>query len=67
LSFCANCSADTLEVSGIGITTSIALGYEITRDITPGEAIVIDRQGNIFTQQCASASKYSPCIFEFVY
>ncbi|CAC9458551.1 amidophosphoribosyltransferase [bacterium endosymbiont of Bathymodiolus sp. 5 South] len=44
-----------------------ALGYEITRDITPGEAIVIDRQGNIFTQQCASASKYSPCIFEFVY
>jgi phosphoribosylpyrophosphate synthetase len=23
LSFCANCSADTLEVSGIGITTSI--------------------------------------------
>ncbi len=44
-----------------------ALGYEITRDIAPGEAIVIDRQGNIFTQQCSSASKYSPCIFEFVY
>jgi amidophosphoribosyltransferase len=44
-----------------------ALGYEITRDIAPGEAIVIDRQGNIFTQQCSIASKYSPCIFEFVY
>ncbi len=44
-----------------------ALGYEITRDIAPGEAIVIDRQGNIFTQQCSSTSKYSPCIFEFVY
>lgn len=44
-----------------------ALGYEITRDIAPGEAIVIDRQGNIFTQQCSSVSKYSPCIFEFVY
>ncbi len=44
-----------------------ALGYEITRDITPGEAIVIDKQGNIFTQQCSSINKYSPCIFEFVY
>ncbi|CAC9519459.1 Amidophosphoribosyltransferase (EC 2.4.2.14) [uncultured Gammaproteobacteria bacterium] len=44
-----------------------ALGYKITRDIAPGEAIVINRQGNIFTQQCSSVSKYSPCIFEFVY
>jgi amidophosphoribosyltransferase len=44
-----------------------ALGYEITRDIKPGEAVVIDRKGNVFTQQCADNSKYSPCIFEFVY
>lgn len=44
-----------------------ALGYEITRDIQPGEAVVIDRKGNIYTQQCAQNPKYSPCIFEFVY
>lgn len=44
-----------------------ALGYEITRDIQPGEAVVIDRKGNIYTQQCAKNPKYSPCIFEFVY
>ena len=44
-----------------------ALGYEITRDVAPGEAVVIDREGNIFTQQCAPNTKYSPCIFEFVY
>ncbi len=44
-----------------------ALGYEITRDIKPGEGVVIDREGNVFTQQCADNAKYSPCIFEFVY
>lgn len=44
-----------------------ALGYEITQDIKPGEAIVVDREGNIFVQQCAEKPKYSPCIFEFVY
>ena len=44
-----------------------ALGYEITQDIKPGEAVVVDREGNIFIQQCAENPKYSPCIFEFVY
>ena len=44
-----------------------ALGYEITQDVKPGEAVVIDRKGNIFVQQCAEQPKYSPCIFEFVY
>jgi amidophosphoribosyltransferase len=44
-----------------------ALGYEITQDIKPGEAVVIDRKGSIFIQQCAEQPKYSPCIFEFVY
>ncbi len=44
-----------------------ALGYEIDRDVAPGEAVVIDRNGNIFTQQCAQNPSYSPCIFEFVY
>lgn len=44
-----------------------ALGYEVTRDIAPGEGIVIDRKGNVFTRQCSDSIKYSPCIFEFVY
>ncbi len=44
-----------------------ALGYKIVRDIKPGEAIVIDRQGNVHTQQCSDSMQYSPCIFEFVY
>ncbi|WXU00464.1 MAG: Amidophosphoribosyltransferase [Catillopecten margaritatus gill symbiont] len=44
-----------------------ALGYEVSRDIAPGEGIVIDRKGNVFTQQCSNNAQYSPCIFEFVY
>ncbi len=44
-----------------------ALGYKVTRDVKPGEAIVIDRNGNIHSKQCAEKPSYSPCIFEFVY
>jgi len=44
-----------------------ALGYKITRDVGPGEAVVIDRKGNIHFKQCADSSELSPCIFEFVY
>ena len=44
-----------------------ALGYKITRDVKPGEAIVIDRKGSVHSQQCSDSSTLSPCIFEFVY
>ena len=44
-----------------------ALGYKITRDVIPGEAVVIDRKGNVHSQQCSDSSTLSPCIFEFVY
>ena len=44
-----------------------ALGYKITRDVKPGETIVIDRTGNVHSQQCSDSSTLSPCIFEFVY
>ena len=44
-----------------------ALGFKVERDIEPGEAIFIDMDGNLFSQQCATASRYRPCIFEYVY
>jgi amidophosphoribosyltransferase len=44
-----------------------ALGFKVERDIEPGEAIFIDMDGNLFSQQCAAASRYRPCIFEYVY
>ncbi|OUR67700.1 amidophosphoribosyltransferase [Bermanella sp. 47_1433_sub80_T6] len=44
-----------------------ALGYELIRDIEPGEAVFIDVDGNLHTQQCAENPKLTPCIFEHVY
>jgi amidophosphoribosyltransferase len=44
-----------------------SLGFEVIRDIAPGEAVFIDVNGNLFTKQCASKHQLSPCIFEYVY
>ncbi len=49
---------------------SVALvtqGYQLIRDIEPGEAIYITNGGHVHTQQCAENPKYNPCIFEYVY
>ena len=43
------------------------LGYEPVRDLEPGEAIFINRHGEIFSKQCAKQTQLSPCIFEYVY
>lgn len=43
------------------------LGYKLIRDIHPGEAVYLDVDGNMFTQQCAEKTQLSPCIFEHVY
>ena len=37
------------------------------RNIAPGEAVFVDLQGAIHTQQCADHAQLNPCIFEFVY
>ncbi len=44
-----------------------ALGYELVRDIAPGEAIFIDEDGHFYSQQCAPNPTLNPCIFEYVY
>lgn len=49
---------------------SVALegtGHLLERDIAPGEAVYVDLQGQVHTQQCAANPKRMPCIFEFVY
>lgn len=43
------------------------LGFELVRDIAPGEAIFIDLDDNFYAQQCAENPKLKPCIFEHVY
>ncbi len=44
-----------------------ALGFELMRDLEPGEAVVIDTDAGIHTRQCAENPVHSPCIFEYVY
>lgn len=44
-----------------------AAGYTLVRDIAPGEAVYIETDGTLYTQQCARAPKLLPCIFEHVY
>ncbi|CAG0910756.1 unnamed protein product, partial [Cyprideis torosa] len=44
-----------------------ALGYDLVGDLAPGEAIFIDNDRNLHTQQCAESPRLVPCIFEHVY
>jgi len=44
-----------------------AQGFELVRDINPGEAIFIDVHGELHIRQCAKNPILSPCIFEYVY
>ncbi len=44
-----------------------ALGFELDRDILPGEAVFIDKAGEVHSREPADEKPYSPCIFEFVY
>ena len=44
-----------------------ALGFEVVRDINPGEAVFVDLDYNLHTKQCTDKIKHTPCIFEYVY
>src|SRR3954471_13164836 len=44
-----------------------ALGFRLLRDIAPGEAVFIDEDGGLHSQQCAPHASLNPCIFEYVY
>ncbi len=49
---------------------SVALlsqGFDLIKDIQPGEAVYISLNGDIHTAQCATNAQCSPCIFEYVY
>lgn len=43
------------------------LGFELIRDIAPGEAVYITKNGQLHTRQCAENPVHAPCLFEFVY
>ena len=43
------------------------LGFDLVRDIEPGEAIFIEESGRLHTRQCSEIADHCPCIFEYVY
>ncbi len=43
------------------------LGFERVRDLAPGEALVITNDGQLHSEICATETRMSPCIFEYVY
>ncbi|KQO61476.1 amidophosphoribosyltransferase [Curtobacterium sp. Leaf261] len=42
-------------------------GYDIVRDIAPGEAVFITLDGQLVSRQCARNPRLIPCSFEYVY
>ena len=44
-----------------------ALGFDLVRDVRPGEAVFIDHQGRLYTDPCGGPASYTPCLFEYVY
>ncbi len=44
-----------------------ALGFELVRDIHPGEAVYIEKDGTLHSKQCGPVKSYTPCVFEYVY
>ena len=42
-------------------------GYEVVRDVEPGEAILISPDGTMSSRQCAGNPELVPCAFEYIY
>jgi amidophosphoribosyltransferase len=42
-------------------------GFDLLRDVAPGEAVFISEQGDVRFEQCAEVTSHNPCIFEYVY
>ncbi len=43
------------------------LGFARVRDVAPGEAVFVELDGTVHTEQCAAEPRLRPCIFEHVY
>ena len=61
---------DDLYTDTIFASESVALdvlGFDVIRDIEPGEVVFVDTKGRVSSKVCAKTPVYTPCIFEYVY
>jgi amidophosphoribosyltransferase len=43
------------------------LGFELVRDVAPGETVIFRSNGEVHARQCADTWDLRPCLFELVY
>tara|TARA_B100000029_G_C17549088_1_gene949463 strand:- start:49 stop:1527 length:1479 start_codon:yes stop_codon:yes gene_type:complete len=43
------------------------LGFKVINDVQPGEAIFINKEGEMYMEACIENPVHTPCIFEYVY
>ncbi|MDR2881182.1 MAG: amidophosphoribosyltransferase [Azoarcus sp.] len=43
------------------------LGFKLLRDLAPGEAVLVDMEGNFRSRECVQRTVLAPCMFEYVY
>lgn len=43
------------------------LGFNIISDVEPGEAVFVNKEGEMFREACIENPIHTPCIFEYVY
>ena len=63
---CVGQGADGVMVA----SESVALegsGFELLRDVQPGEALFVPHDGSLHFKVCAENTRHNPCIFEYVY
>jgi len=63
---CMGRHGDSVMVASESVTLE-GNGFELDRDIQPGEALFVAHDGSTHFEQCAEKTSHNPCIFEFVY
>lgn len=57
---------DEYMVASESVALSV-VGFELVRDIEPGEAVFISEDGQLHSAVCSENRSLKPCIFEYVY
>jgi amidophosphoribosyltransferase len=63
---CMGRQGDSVMVASESVTLE-GNGFELDRDILPGEALFVAHDGSTHFEQCAEKTSHNPCIFEYVY